>query len=126
MSKLRFLIIITAALAPAGLSLGQDAAPPQGQSFFQKPAAQRPDDDRLYQKGKAAIDAGRWDDALQAFGEIVSENGAHADEALYWKAYALNKIGRREEALTALGQLRKAYANSRWLDDARALELEIR
>ena len=46
--------------------------------------------------------------------------------ALYWKAYALNKLGRREEALAALAQLRKAYANSRWQDDAKALEIEVR
>jgi len=125
MSKLRFLLIIAAALAPAGLALGQDVEAPPAESFLQKPAAKRSDDDRL-QKGKAAIDAGRWDEAVQTFGEIVSEHGAGADEAIYWKAYALNKLGRREEALTTLGQLRKGYASSRWLDDAKALDLEIR
>jgi len=130
MSKLRFLITFfingAVALAPAGLSLGQDLEAPQGESFFQAPAAKRSDDDRTYQKGKAAIDAGRWDEAVEAFSAVASEKGAHADEALYWKAYALNKIARRAEALTALAQLRKAYANSRWQDDARALEIEVR
>jgi|SRR5580658_809898 HEAT repeat protein len=126
MSKLRFLIIITAALAPAGLSLGQDAETPQVESFFQNPASRPPDDDRLFQRGKGAIDAGRWDRAAEAFSEVASGKGAHVDEALYWKAYALNKLNRRAEALSALAQLRKAYANSRWLDDARALEIEVR
>jgi len=126
MSKLRFIITVAVALAPAGLARGQYLEAPQSESFFQKPAAKRSDDDRSYQKGKAAIDAQRWDEAVQAFGEVVSENGANADGALYWKAYALKRLGRREEALTTLGQLRKAYANSRWLDDAKALEIEVR
>ena len=123
MSNLRFLIAMAAA---AGLALGQSVEAPQSESFFQKPSNKSADEDRLLQKGKAAIDAGRWDEALEAFSTIVSEKGAHADEALYWKAYALNKIARRAEALTAIAQLRKAYANSRWQDDARALEIEVR
>lgn len=126
MSKLRFLTIIAAALSPAGLALGQDVTAPQSESFFQTPATKRSDDDRLLQKGKAAIDAARWDEAVEAFGAVASTKGPHADEALYWKAYALNKIARRAEALTALAQLRKAYANSRWQDDAKALEMEVR
>jgi HEAT repeat protein len=126
MSKLRFLMIMTAALAPVGLALAQDAAPPQAESFFQNPANRRADDERVFQRGKAAIDAGRWDRAVEAFSELAAGKGPHADEALYWKAYALNKIARRAEALAALAQLRQAYANSRWQDDARALEIEVR
>ncbi|MGA3040417.1 MAG: HEAT repeat domain-containing protein [Bryobacteraceae bacterium] len=125
MSKIRFLIPIlingAIALAPAGLAVAQDVAAPQSESFFQKPA----NDGGLLQKGKAAIDASRWDDAVAAFNSVASEKGAHADEALYWKAYALNKLGRRAEALTTLAQLRK-YTDSRWQDDAKALELEMR
>ena len=126
MSNLRFLIILASALAPAGLALGQTLEEPQSENFFQKPASKPSDDDRLLQKAKAALDAARWDEALAAFSAVASEKGAHADEALYWKAYALNKIARRAEALAALAQLRKAYANSRWQDDARALEIEVR
>jgi len=125
MSKLRFLIMMAAALSPAVLALGQSVEAPFADSFFQKPATRRADDER-FEKGKAAIDAGHWDEAVQAFGAVASQNGDRADEALYWKAYALNKMGRRGDALAALAQLRKAYANSRWLDDSRALELEIR
>src|SRR5262249_46339636 len=42
------------------------------------------------------------------------------------KAYALNKLNRRDEAQTAIADLRKNYASSRWLEDASALELQIR
>jgi len=126
MSKLRFLITIAVALAPAGLALGQSVDVAQSESFFQNPASRQPDDDRIFQRGKAAIDAGRWDRAVEAFSELAAGKGPHADEALYWKAYALNKIARRAEALTALAQLRHVYANSRWQDDAKALEIEVR
>ena len=126
MSKIRFLITIlingAVALAPAGRALAQDVEAPQSESFLQKPA----NDGGLLQKGKAAIDGSRWDEAVDAFTAVASEKGAHADEALYWKAYALNKLGRRAEALATLAQLRKGYADSRWQDDAKALELEMR
>jgi len=125
MYRLRVLITIAAALAQAGLMRGQLAQLAQSDFMAQKAASKRSDEDRLYAKGESAIDARRWDAAVEAFGEAAAENGARADGALYWKAYALNKLGRREEALTALGRLRQAYANSRWLDDAKALELEV-
>lgn len=83
-------------------------------------------EDRYYERGQRDLDASRWDKAVEDFGEVVSRGGARADGALYWKAYALNKLGRRDEALAAIADLRKDYASSRWLDDARALEIEIR
>ena len=59
------------------------------------------------------------------FNQVISRAGSRVDGALYWKAYALNKLGRRDEALAALAELRKSHAGSRWLDDAKALELEV-
>jgi HEAT repeat protein len=125
MSRFRVFLSIVVALSAAGLVRGQfsEAAQPQG-FLAQKPAARHSDEDRLYEKGQNALDARRWDDAVQFFGEAAAENGAHADGALYWKAYALNKLGRREEALAIIKQLRDTHANSRWLDDAKALEIE--
>ena len=49
-----------------------------------------------------------------------------ADAALYWKAYALDKLGQRVEALTAVADLARTYPKSRWLNDARALEVQLR
>jgi tetratricopeptide (TPR) repeat protein len=83
-------------------------------------------DDHYYERGQSDLDANRWDKAVDDFGEVVSRGGARADGALYWKAYALNKLGRRDEALSGIAELRKNYASSRWLDDARALEIEIK
>jgi hypothetical protein len=83
-------------------------------------------DDAMYQRAQSALDRHRWDEALADFTKLASEGGAHADGAFYWKAYTLNKLGRRDDALTAITELRNTYKFSRWFDDAKALELEIK
>ena len=83
-------------------------------------------DDRLYQDGQRALDSRRWDQALEDFNQVAARAASRADGALYWKAYTLNKLGRRDEAVAAIAELRKSYAGSRWLDDAKALEVEVK
>ncbi len=83
-------------------------------------------DDALYSSGKRALDEHRWDQALDRFSEVATRGGAEADGALYWKAYSLDRLARRDEALATIAELRKAFPNSRWLDDAKALEVEVR
>jgi HEAT repeat protein len=80
----------------------------------------------IYARGTAALDKGEFDAAATAFEEVVALKGERADGALYWSAYAHNKRGRRDEALQAIASLRSGYPKSRWLRDARALEVEIR
>ena len=82
--------------------------------------------DRLYESGLSALDGHRYDQALDDFTEVVSRGGSHAEGALYWKAYTLGKLGRDSEASAALAELHKSYPNSRWLDDAKALEIQIK
>jgi hypothetical protein len=101
-------------------------------AFAQTPPPQPPkpartgEDERLYERAQRDLERNRWDPALENFSEVASRGGSRADAALYWKAYALNKLGRRDDALAALAALRKTYASSRWLDDAKALDVEIR
>jgi hypothetical protein len=83
-------------------------------------------DDHLYSAGQSALDGRHWDEAVDCFSQVISRNGSRVDGALYWKAYALGKLGRRDEAAAAIAELRKSYAGSRWLDDAKALELELK
>ncbi len=83
-------------------------------------------DDSLYSNGQRALDNRQWDQAVEYFSQVASRNGARADGALYWKAYALGRLGKRDDGLAAIAELRKSYASSRWLDDAKALELELR
>jgi len=83
-------------------------------------------EEETYDRGTDALDESQWDDAVKAFSDIVKKNGKRSDAALYWKAYALSRSGRRGDALTSLGELRKAFPQSRWLTEAKALEAEIR
>jgi hypothetical protein len=101
-------------------------------AFAQAPPPQAPrpprsgEEERLYERGQRDLERNRWDQALENFSEVASRGGSRADAALYWKAYALNKLRRRDDALSAIAELRKTYASSRWLDDAKALDVEIR
>jgi HEAT repeat protein len=83
--------------------------------------------DELYDEGREAIEEGRYDRAVDRFNRLIGLRGAtRIDAALYWKAYSLGKLGQRAEALTTLGDLQKRFADSRWIRDARALEVELR
>ena len=79
-----------------------------------------------YDRGQSALDSGRWDRAVESFDQIIQGKGARSDAALYWKAYAQNKQGQRPEALNTIGILLKDYPKSRYLSDAKALEVEMK
>jgi len=79
-----------------------------------------------YQKGTKALDERRYDKAIEAFSEVARLKGSRTDGALYWKAFAQNKQGQRTEALATIDALRKEFPGSRWLNEAKVLELEIR
>jgi hypothetical protein len=83
-------------------------------------------EDGQYERGQNALDNHLWDQAVDRFTDVAARGGSRADGALYWKAYALNKLGRRDDALAAIAELHKSYANSRWLGDANALEIEVK
>jgi HEAT repeat protein len=79
-----------------------------------------------YRRGTEHLDRREWEKAIEAFDRVAAGKGNRADGALYWKAYAQHKLGRRDEALATLAALQSAHANSRWLNDARQLEQEVR
>ena len=83
-------------------------------------------EEETYDRGTQALDEEHWDRAIEAFDSVVRMAGRKADAGLYWKAYALNKAGRAADALATIAQLRKSAPQSKWLNDARALEMEIR
>jgi HEAT repeat protein len=94
--------------------------------FVQKGSAQLSADDKAYNDGQTALNESRWSDALAKFDQVIRAKGSRADAATYWKAFSLNKLGRQDEALTTISELRRNYPKSRWINDARALEIEIR
>ncbi|MEO8258672.1 MAG: HEAT repeat domain-containing protein [Acidobacteriota bacterium] len=83
--------------------------------------------DALYRQAQQAIDQGRFERAIEQLDRLLRMTGnPRIDAALYWKSYTLNKQGQRAEALTTLADLQKRFADSRWLKDARVLEVEVR
>ena len=81
---------------------------------------------RYYDAGQSALDSSRWDRAVSSFDRVIEMKGARADAALYWKAFAQSRQGQRAEALSTLAALQKDYPKSRYLEQAKALEVEVR
>ena len=79
-----------------------------------------------YQRGTSSLDKRDWEKAVARFSEAIQKKSTRPDGALYWKAYALNKLGRRDEALASLAELEKTHSASRWLNDAKVLEAEVK
>jgi hypothetical protein len=79
-----------------------------------------------YDRATEALDDHDWQRAAGLFRSVANMRGEHADAALYWLAYADNKKGLRGDALAALDELKHSYPKSRWIEDSKALELEIR
>ncbi|MEY4095142.1 MAG: hypothetical protein RLZZ53_2341, partial [Acidobacteriota bacterium] len=62
-----------------------------------------------------------------SFTRVIDSPGAsRIDAALYWKAYALDKLAQQADALAAVQDLIKRFPQSRWIADAKALELQVR
>jgi hypothetical protein len=123
--------VVLLAAAPAGAqdrpalpglawaSAEPDAYDAEGEEV-EDPAAE------AYEQGTEALDEERWDEAIRQFEAVVAKGTRKGDAARYWKAYAQHRAGRSADALGTIGELRRTAPQSRWLDDARVLELEIR
>jgi hypothetical protein len=79
-----------------------------------------------YQDGTRALDKREYDQAVASFDRVIAARSPRSEGAYYWKAYALNRLGRRDEANAVLAELAKQFPQSRWLNDARALQAEMR
>jgi len=110
------------------LLIGLVSAAPFGLAATQKQSG-RPEQDkaeRFYEDGNAQMDDGEWEAAVRSFNKVIELEGRQSDAARYWKAYSLRKLARLPEALGSIEELRRVNPRSPWLDDARALEMEIR
>ncbi len=82
--------------------------------------------DDLYDRARDLIEEGRYDRAVSELDRLIALNSNRTDAALYWKAYCQMRLGQRAEALTAISDLTKRFADSKWIRDAKALEVEVR
>lgn len=132
---LNIAIIAAVLLSTTALAFSQEPPVPPVLAFQEQPRAPvppvPPDTHRnrghdYYRSGQSALDHRQYASAIDAFNRVIEAKGDHADGALYWRAYSENKLGKRSEALATLASLRQTYAKSRWLEDAQALEVEVR
>ena len=96
---------------------------PRSQDEQQGPDAQW---EAQYQRARQAIERAQWSQAVQQFTQLSQAWAPRADAATYWRAYALDKMNRHTDALAVVGELFKSFPASRWVPDARALELQVR
>jgi hypothetical protein len=82
--------------------------------------------DTMYESARLAIERAQWSLAVQQFTALAQTRGPRSDAAMYWRAYAFDKMNRSTDALAAVGELFKSFPSSRWVGDARALELQVR
>ena len=81
---------------------------------------------RYYDAGQQALDSSRWERAVTNFERVIEMKGSRADAALYWKAFAQNRLGQRAEALSTIATLQKDFPKSRYIEQAKALDVEVR
>ena len=124
--KLQALIIGFGLTLAVGAPCGASPAIPFGAGPSAAVDDEQSRENELYESARQAIDEEQWRRAVEGFDRVVALKGAKADQALYWKAYAQNRANQRADALETLAALKKAYPKSRSLEEARALEMDIR
>jgi len=80
-----------------------------------------------YDEGQKALRAQHWMEAARQFAEAARIQGAESDRiaaAMYWRAHALYKADHRGDAARQISELERSYPDSRWLAEARALQVE--
>ncbi len=80
---------------------------------------------RMYEKATKALDKRQYEDAVKLFDELIQKGGDRVEGAYYWKAYGEFKHGQFKEALATYEALVKAFPQSRWMNDAKQLAVEI-
>src|SRR5262245_52551920 len=82
---------------------------------------------KVFRQGRDQIEDENWNGAAVTFISFVADYPKHkdVDAALYWTAFALKKQGKFAEADRQLERLIREHPRSNWLDDARAMRVEI-
>lgn len=83
------------------------------------------DEEKLYSQATQAINESRWATAEPLLNQVIELHGRRAEGAIYWKAYVESKQGHASEVSATCASLREANAQSKWLKDCNALEIEV-
>lgn len=98
----------------------------QARDVERQQARRNGNDDSDYRRGMSYLDRRDFDKAVDAFNRVIENKGDRADGAVYWRAYAQNKLGKFDDSLASIAELQKTYPQSRWLEDSKALAVEVR
>lgn len=81
----------------------------------------------LFRQGRDLLEDGDWNKAADSFNRFISDYPRHrdVDAAIYWLAFSLSKQKRYQDADRQLDRLLREFPKSNWIDDARALRVEI-
>jgi HEAT repeat protein len=77
-----------------------------------------------YDEGQRALRDQDWRVAAEQFKEAIKADKSTADASMYWRAYALYKAGQQKEAERQVATLSRKYPDSRWVKEARVLQIE--
>lgn len=121
-----FVTFLATLAGPKACAAIQNDFPPANFLESQGASDKAGQEEQAYNAAQDALRQEDYQDAVKGFDSVISMRGRRTDAALYWKAYALNKAGDKEHALSAIAELRKGYAQSRYVRDAGALEVEIK
>src|SRR5687768_4177739 len=117
-------LLLAWSLAMSMALAAQDAGEkPKNAQGPQQQDRENRESERAYQQARKLVDKGQWEEALKALNDAIAKGGSRADGALYWKAYVQGKLNQRAEAMETLAELKKTFPESRWLNDAKALDV---
>ncbi len=77
-----------------------------------------------YDEGQKALREQNWTEAADQFKQAIKTDKDNADASMYWRAHALYKAGRKNEAERQVRSLERKYPDSRWVKEARVLQIE--
>jgi hypothetical protein len=82
---------------------------------------------KVFRQGRDLIESGNWGRAAATFNSFIVDYPKHkdVDAAIYWLAFALKKEGKFSEADRQLERLIREHPRSNWIDDAKAMRVEI-
>jgi HEAT repeat protein len=77
-----------------------------------------------YDEGQKALREQNWTEAADQFKKAIKADKEQADASMYWRSHALYKAGHKSEAERQIRSLERKYPDSRWVKEARVLQIE--
>ncbi len=125
-SKIIFIAILTMAIAPSTFAQFLSSDFVKLNRFVQTNNS-TDNATKAFRIGRDLIEDEKWEQAEKRFRDFLRDYPKHkeSDAAIYWLAFTQKKQQHFAEAEQLLVKLTNEYPKSNWLDDAKALRLEI-